>query len=109
MNKEFSIIIPVYNVAKYLDKAIESVLSQNISADLSIKYQEFVMQATLKGIHQDLKMMRTLRQMWRVSPEQQQEMHLWFPTFHSLPHYLTSSRQVKSRILRPHHMRMRSI
>ena len=34
MNKEFSIIIPVYNVANYLDKAIESVLSQNISADM---------------------------------------------------------------------------
>lgn len=34
MNKEFSIIIPVYNVVNYLDKAIESVLSQNISADL---------------------------------------------------------------------------
>ena len=34
MNKEFSIIIPVYNVANYLDKAVESVLSQNISADL---------------------------------------------------------------------------
>lgn len=33
MNKIFSIIIPVYNVAKYMDKAIESVLSQNMRKD----------------------------------------------------------------------------
>lgn len=33
MNKEFSIIVPVYNVANYLDKAIKSILSQNISKD----------------------------------------------------------------------------
>lgn len=33
MSKIFSIIIPVYNVANYLDKAVESVLSQDISKD----------------------------------------------------------------------------
>lgn len=33
MSKMFSIIVPVYNVAKYMDKAIESVLSQNMRKD----------------------------------------------------------------------------
>ena len=54
---------------KFRIKKYNSLSSENISVDLSIKYQEFVMQATLKGIHQDQKMMRTLRQTWRVSPE----------------------------------------
>lgn len=33
MSKMFSIIVPVYNVAKYMDKAIESVLLQNMRKD----------------------------------------------------------------------------
>ncbi|MDY4576590.1 MAG: glycosyltransferase family A protein [Anaerobutyricum hallii] len=34
MERIFSIIVPVYNVANYLDKAIESILSQTISRDV---------------------------------------------------------------------------